>query len=103
VGELVNKDEAGMAREGLVQVEFGEDDAFVWDIFPGEDFETFQERFRFSAAVGFNDAHHHVPALFFPLAGGLQHGVGFPHARVGAEKKLEPSTAGGFLLGLDAF
>ena len=61
----------------------------VLDDYGGKDFEPLEQPGGLGAAVGLDDADHHVEALGPFGARRLQHGVGLPDARRGAEEHLE--------------
>ncbi len=100
MGQLVHQQEAGLALQGPVNIEFLQGGAPVFQFLGWEDFQPVQQGGRFLAAVGFQKAHHHVDALGLLGPRGLQHGIGFSHARGSAEKNLQlaPFFMGGFHL-----
>ena len=51
VGELVDDDQLGLARERRVEIEFLERAAVIFDPAPRQDFEPFDERARLGAAM----------------------------------------------------
>ena len=59
--------------------------------------QPFQQGFRFRTTVRFDPPDDHVDPVISLLVRSLQHRVGFPHARRGAEKDLELAAR---LLGL---
>ena len=70
--------------------------AVVLDASARDDFEPFEQRFGFLAAVGLDDADDDIVAVFLPGAGLLQHLVGLADARRRADEDLE--LAGALLL-----
>ena len=65
-------------------------------------FEAIEQDSGFLAAVRFDEANDHIPALFAQLASGQQHGVGLADAGRGAEKNLQLATPGTSFLFLEA-
>ena len=89
VGQFVNEKNSRLAMKCAVEVEFLEDRAAILDVLAGQDFQSFEERFGFLPSVGLNETDHDLYALAFLLAGGLEHGIGLPHAGRGPEEDLE--------------
>ena len=55
--------------------------------------ESFEQRLGFDAAMGFDQANHHVHALFRELARSRQHRVGLADARGRAQEQGQPAAA----------
>ncbi len=64
-----------------------------------QDFQTVEEGFRLLPAVGFHNPDDDVDTFFPPLLSGLEHRIGFAHARGGAEEYLQLTLALTFLFG----
>ena len=93
VGELVDDDQLGLARQRRVDVEFGDGAAVVFENAARQDLEPLDERARFRAPVGLDEADDDVDAFLLEAARVLQHRIGFPDAGRGAEKHLQPAHA----------
>ena len=102
VRELVDDDQAGLAREGGVEVELLQLDAAVRNALARQDLEALEERRGLLAPVGLDQADDDVDALVALLARGREHRVGLADAGAGAEE--DPELAARFLplLALDA-
>ena len=88
VGELVDEHDLRPARNDGVEVHFLEPLALVLDAPARDDFEAFQQRFRFLAAMGLDDADDNVVAVLSPGASRLQHLVGLADARRRAHERF---------------
>ena len=93
VGELVDDDQLGLARERRVQIEFLERAAVVFDPAPRQDFEPFDERARLGAAMSLDEPDDDIDAFVLQAPRVLQHGVGLADAGRGAEKNLQPARS----------
>ena len=101
VGELVHQQQGGTPGQRGVEVELLQVGAAVLDDPAGKRLEAVEQAASLLPAVGFQDAHDHVEALSALGASRLEHGVGLPDARRGAEEELETAAAGLLLRGLD--
>ena len=63
VGELVDDDQLGLARERRVQIKFVERAAVVFDPAPRQDFEPFDERARLGAAMSLDEPDDDIDAF----------------------------------------
>ena len=63
VGELVDDDQLGLARKRRVQIEFIEGAAVIFDLAPRKDFEPFDERARFGAAMRLDEPDDDIDAF----------------------------------------
>ena len=86
VCEFVDQNDLRSAGDDGVKVHFLEPLSFIVDPPPRNDFQAFQQRFGFPAAVGFDDADDDIVAVFLAGMGLLQHLVGLADARCGADK-----------------
>ena len=93
VGELVDDDQLGLARERRVEIEFLERAAAVFDLAPRQDFEPLDERARLGAAMGLDEPDDDIDAFVFQAPGVLQHGVGLADAGRRAEEDLQPARS----------
>ena len=91
VGELVDDDELGLARQRPVEIEFLDGAAAILDLAPRQDFEPFDERAGLRAAMRFDEADDDVDAFFLQAPRVLQHRVGLADAGRGAEEHLQPA------------
>ena len=80
VGQLIHQQQLGVAGQGTVQVKLLQGDALVRHGFGGQDLQPLQQRHGLRPGVGLNIAGHHVNPRLLGTVGGLQHGVGLPHA-----------------------
>ena len=64
----------------------------------GQHFKPVHQGLGFRASVSLNDADDDVHAIAPLLVRRFQHGVGFPHAGIGAEEDFEFSLEAGGLL-----
>ena len=92
VGQLVDEDERGAAREGGVEIELAEHRAAVLDRARRQPLEPGQERLRLGPAVGLDPADHHVDTRRVLGSRGLEHRISLPDAGGGAEEHLELSA-----------
>ncbi len=92
MGEFVDDDQLGLALERRVQIKFIERAPVVFDFAPRQDFEAFDERARFGAAMSLDEPHDDIDALVLQALRVLQHGVGFADSGRGAEKNLQPAS-----------
>ena len=92
VGELVDDDQLGLARQRRVQIKFLEGAAVVFDPASRQNFEPFDERARFGAAMRLDEPDDDIDALTLEAPRVLQHGVGLADAGRGAEKNLQPAS-----------
>ena len=91
VSEFVNDDQLGLARERRVQIKFIERAPVVFNLAPRQDFEPFDERARFGAAMRLDEPDDDIDALVLQALRVLQHGVGLADSGRGAEKNLQPA------------
>ena len=112
VGELVDDDQAGFAREGGVEVELLQLHAAVGDALARQDLQPLEERRGLLPPVGLDQADDDVDALVALLARGREHRVGLADAGAGAEedpqlaallRPLLALNAGEELVGVGAF
>ena len=89
VGQLVDQRHLRPASQRRIEVEFGEGMGAMHNDLARQNLEGRGEGHRFGAAVGFDDAGHHIPALGQHMRALSQHFIGFAHARRGAQKYLE--------------
>ena len=90
MGEFIDENERGLARQDRVEVHFLERVAFIADGPARHDLETVEQGLGLGPAMGFDDTRSDVEALAQFGARGLEHRVGFPDAGCGAEKNLQP-------------
>ena len=95
VRELVHQDDVRPAGEHRVDVELLQRRAPVLDRFPGDDLEIADLLGRGLAAVGLDETDDDVLAALAAAAALVQHRVGLPHARSGAEVDAERSARHG--------
>ncbi len=93
VRELVHQDDVRPAGEHRVDVELLQCRASVLDRFPGDDLEIADLLGRGLAAVGLDETDDDVLAALAAAAALVQHRVGLPHARSGAEVDAETFRA----------
>ncbi len=99
VGELVDEDHRGPARERRVEIEFPQRRSAVGDPPLGEDLEALEERFGLGSPVCLDVADDDVHPFGIEGPGGLEHGVGLAHSGGGAEEEHEmPAPLPRFLL-----
>ena len=91
VGELVDDDQLGLARQRRVEVEFLDRAAVILDLAPRQDFEPFDERARLGAAMRLDEPDDDIDAFVLQAPRVLQHGVGLADAGRGAEEHLQPA------------
>src|SRR5450756_2287035 len=101
MSELINQDQCRVALERTVEVELAYLRGAILDDPRWQNFEAFQQRDRFCAAVSFRQADHHIAALDALFARFREHGVGFAHASGSAEEDFEPPAAALRLFPLD--
>ena len=94
VGQLIHQQQLGVAGQGTVQVKLLQGDALVRHGFGGQDLQPLQQRHGLRPGVGLNIAGHHVNPRLLGTVGGLQHGVGLPHAGGIAKKDFQSSPRG---------
>ncbi len=90
VGELIDQDETRPPRQDGVDVHLRQDAALVDDVPPRDDLKAGKEFLGLLAAMGLDDAHHHVHALAVLGLGGEQHFIRFADARRGAQEDFQP-------------
>ena len=93
VGKLVDQHDLRPPRDDRIQVHFLERLAAVFDAAPGNDFEAFQQRLGFLAAVGLDHADDDVVAVLQPRVGLVQHFVGLADAGRGADENPQLADA----------
>ena len=89
MGEFVNQDEGGTAREHRIEIEFLEGRVSVRDLTSGKDGKALEQRLGLGAAVRIDPADQDVEPFGATLMGRLQHGVGLTDTGGGAEEDLE--------------
>ena len=89
VGQLVDQQEGGAARQGAVEVELLEDGTAILDRPSRQHLQALEQPRGLRAAVGLDEADDDVEALRALRAGGLEHGEGLAHAGRGAEEDLQ--------------
>lgn len=92
VGEFVDEDDLGFAREDGVDVHLGEERALVIDLAGGDVFELGGELGGGFAAVGFDDADDDVFATLTAADALAEHAEGLADAGRVAEKDLEAAA-----------
>ena len=90
MGEFVDQRQRGAAGEDRVEVHLLERLLAVGDPAPGDDLEAADEGGGLGAAVGLDDADHHVDAVAAQRLAGGQHLPGLADAGGGAEEDLQP-------------
>ena len=93
VGELVDEGELRAARDQRVDIHLFESLVAVVDPLARQHFQAREQRLGLGAAVGLDDAHHHVDAGLELGMGALQHLVGLADAGGGADKDLQLAGA----------
>ncbi len=93
VRQLVDKDDLRPPRDDGVEVHFLEPLAFVLNAPTGYDFEAVQQRFGFSASVGFHHTDDNVVTVLLSGPGLLQHFIGFADARRGTHEDFQLAEA----------
>jgi hypothetical protein len=92
VGEFVDDDQLGLARQSRVQIKFVEGAAVIFDLTPRKDFEPFDERARFGAAMRLGKPNDNIDAFISQASRVLQHGVGLADAGRGPEENLQTTS-----------
>ena len=92
VRELVDQHEARAALQDGVEIHFRQHLALIEDALLGNDFEALGQKVGLDAAMGFDDADHHIDAVEAALTRLRQHFVGLADAGRGAEKNLQPAA-----------
>ncbi len=98
VCELVDKHEGWFACENGIDVHFLQDGPTVLDGFAGKDLEPGEKFLRFAPAMCFHVADQNSNSLRPGLVRGLEHVVGFSHARAHSEEYLQPPLCLPFLV-----
>ena len=93
VRQLVDQQQAGVAREGRVGIELLEHLAAIGDLFAGQHGEGADHCGGVGAAVGFDDTDQHIQPGVAHARGGGEHFPGFTHAGGGAEEHFQPARA----------
>src|SRR5215207_1362100 len=93
--ELVHEGDVGPAGEHRVDVELLQSRASILDSLPGNDLEIGDLLGRWPAAVGLDESDDDVLASLAAATALVQHRVGLPHARSGAEVDAEGSARHG--------
>ena len=93
VGELVDQDDLRPAGDDGVEVHFLEPLALVFEAPARNDFQAFEQRLGFPAAVGLDDADDDVVAVLLAGVGLLQHLVGLADAGRRADEDPELADA----------
>src|SRR5450759_3504443 len=101
MSQLINQDQCRVALERTIEVELAYLRAAILDDPWRQNFEAFQQRDRFCAAVSFRQADHHIAPLGALFARFREHGVGFANAGGSAEEDFEPPATAFGLLALD--
>ncbi len=68
--EFVHEGELRAALQNRVEVHFAEQTAAILDLLAGDDVEPREQRFRFGAAMGLDDADDDIHAFLLALVGG---------------------------------
>ncbi len=92
VRQLVDEDQAGLARQGRVKIELVQDDAAIVDLQPRQDGQAFRPGGGFVPAVMFDNADDDVAAGVPEAKGFGQHGIGLAHAGRGAEEDFQTAA-----------
>src|SRR3974390_2282694 len=93
MGELVDQDDLRMARDYRIEVHLLQQLPLVFDILARDDFEAFEQRLGFAAAVRLDDADDDIVAVLLAPVGLLQHLVGLADARSGADEDAKLADA----------
>ncbi len=93
VGELVDDDQLGLARQRRVEIEFLDRAPVVLSLAPRQDFEPVYERAGLGAAMSLHEPDDDIDAFVFQAPRVLQHGVGLADPGRGPEKDLQPARS----------
>jgi hypothetical protein len=93
VRQFIDQHERGSAREDRVEVHLLERTILVVDAAARQELEPFEQGARFLAAMGLDEAHHHVDAFAARGLGGAQHLERLTDAGRGAEEYLQAALA----------
>ena len=96
VGEFVDDDQLGLARQRRVYVEFLDDLAAIIDFSTRKNLQVLGERLRLLASMGFDETDEDIDAIGAARAGALQHRIGLADAGRRAEKNAQPAARRGF-------
>ena len=91
-----------MPGEDGVEIHLGERRAAILDLGARHDWHSLDQRFRFFAAVCFDDADDNFASLPLLLPRRLQHGVGLAHAGRHPKENLQFATGSGSFFALHA-
>ena len=89
VGQLVDDQYGGVARQCRVEIELAARDASIFHLERRQLFETVHQAFRFEPAVRLHVSDDQIDAGGACGACGLEHGIGFADARDGAEEDFQ--------------
>ncbi len=90
MGEFVNEGDARVAGDHGPHVHLGKLHPTVLDLRTGHNLESLEQSRSGRAAVGLHHRDHYVFAVGAEPGALFEHGVGFAHARGGAEQHSEP-------------
>ena len=93
VRKLVDQNDLWPAGNNGIEIHFLEPLAFVFQAPAGHDFQAFEQRFGFPAAVSFDNADDDVVAVLLAGTGLLQHLVGLADTRRRADEDPELADA----------
>ena len=93
VGEFVDDDQLGLARQRPIQIEFLDRASVVFDLMPRQDFEPLDERARLDAAMSLHEPDDDIDPFVFQAPRVLQHGVGLADPGRSAEEDLQPARS----------
>ena len=96
VGEFVDDDQLGLARQRRVYVEFLDDLAAIIDFSTRKNLQVLGERLRLLASMGFDETDEDIDAIGAARAGALQHRIGLADAGRRAEKNAQLTARRGF-------
>src|SRR3954453_15417188 len=91
VGEFIDQRDFWVTRDKRIEVHFLEQPVSIFKLPSWNAFKVAKQRFSLRAAVGLDDAHHHISAGLPPGVRALQHGVGLSDTRGGANEDLQPA------------
>ena len=92
VRQFIKQQEARLAAERAVDVEFAQLHAPVVILAARKNFVPIEQSLGFRATMGLDDSDNDPQSFTCPVAGVLQHRIGLADAGPGAEEYLEPAT-----------
>ena len=92
MGQLIHENEPRLPRQRGVEVELLQYAALVVDCTTRKDGEALGQARGLAPAMGLDHADHDVHPLGLTRARGLEHGVGFSHARGRAKEQFQPAA-----------